>query len=61
MFQIWKNEFLIKKMANPFEGNYKAYYSLVNSGKSNKTTHGDRYDENRPYFFLCKGSIFCHN
>jgi hypothetical protein len=30
-----KNEFSDKKVANPFEGNYKAYYSLVNSGKSN--------------------------
>jgi hypothetical protein len=27
-----ENEFATKKVANP-EGNYRAYYSLVNSGK----------------------------
>jgi hypothetical protein len=38
------------KSGKPFEGNYRAYYSLVNSGKEQpQTTHGDRYDENRPY------------
>lgn len=50
-----------KKEANPFVGNYKAYYSLVNSGKEQpQTTHGDRYDENRPYSIssYVKGSIF---
>lgn len=50
-----------KKAVNPFEGNYKAYYSLVNSGKEQpQTTHGDRYDENRPYSIssYVKGSIF---
>jgi hypothetical protein len=35
-----ENEFSDKKVANPFEGNYKAYYSLVNSGKSNLQTMG---------------------
>ena len=50
-----------KKEVNPFVGNYKAYYSLVNSGKEQpQTTHGDRYDENRPYSIssYIKGSIF---
>ncbi|WP_263362390.1 M1 family metallopeptidase [Flavobacterium collinsii] len=50
-----------KKEVNPFEGNYKAYYSLVNSGKEQpQTTHGDRYDENRPYSIssYVKGSLF---
>ena len=56
-----ENEFSDKKVENPFEGNYKAYYSLVNSGKEQpQTTHGDRYDENRPYSIssYVKGSIF---
>ncbi|KFF07264.1 M1 family metallopeptidase [Flavobacterium reichenbachii] len=50
-----------KKEVNPFKGNYAAYYSLVNSGKEQpQTTHGDRYDENRPYSIssYIKGSIF---
>ena len=56
-----ENEFSDKKVANPFQGNYKAYYNLVNSGKEQpQTTHGDRYDENRPYSIssYVKGSIF---
>jgi hypothetical protein len=51
---------LIKKRQT-LEGNYKAYYSLVNSGKEQlQTTHGDRYDENRPYSIssYVKGSMF---
>jgi hypothetical protein len=50
-----------KKVANPFKGNYAAYYQLVNSGKEqSQSTHGDRYDENRPYSIssYIKGSIF---
>lgn len=50
-----------KKEINPFKANYAAYYSLVNSGKEQpQTTHGDRYDENRPYSIssYIKGSIF---
>ena len=50
-----------KKEVNPFKANYAAYYSLVNSGKEQpQTTHGDRYDENRPYSIssYVKGSIF---
>lgn len=55
------NEITGKKAANPFEGNYKVYYSLVNSGKEQPlTTHGDRYDFNRSYSIASyvKGSIF---
>ncbi|AXB56084.1 M1 family metallopeptidase [Flavobacterium fluviale] len=50
-----------KKEVNPFKGNYAAYYSLVNSGKEQpQSTHGDRYDENRPYSIssYIKGSLF---
>jgi hypothetical protein len=50
-----------KKEANPFKGNYTAYYQLVQSGKEQpQTTHGDQYDENRPYSIssYVKGSIF---
>ncbi|OXA84051.1 M1 family metallopeptidase [Flavobacterium hercynium] len=50
-----------KKEANPFKGNYAAYYNLVQSGKEQpQGTHGDRYDENRPYSISAyiKGSIF---
>lgn len=56
-----ENELSDKKVANPFSGNYRAYYNLVNSGKEqSQTTHGDRYDENRPYSTssYVKGSIF---
>ncbi|MET0946186.1 MAG: M1 family metallopeptidase [Flavobacterium sp.] len=50
-----------KKEVNPFKGAYGAYYQLVNSGKEQpQTTHGDRYDENRPYSIssYVKGCIF---
>jgi hypothetical protein len=56
-----ENEFATNKVANPFQGNYKAYYNLVDSGKEQpQTTHGDRYEENRPYSIssYVKGSIF---
>jgi hypothetical protein len=44
-----ENEFSDKSVN--LEGNYRAY-SLVNSGKEQpQTTHGDRYDENRPTVF----------
>jgi hypothetical protein len=55
------NELAVKKEENPFKGNYSAYYKLVESGKEQpQTTHGDRYDENRPYSIssYVKGSIF---
>ena len=55
------NELAVKKVKHPFEGNYKAYYSLVNSGNEQpQTTHSDRYDTNRSYAIssYIKGSIF---
>ena len=55
------NEIAEKKKENPFESAYKAYYKLVTSGKEqSQTTHGDRYDENRPYSISSyyKGEIF---
>jgi hypothetical protein len=55
------NEMAVKKAENPFKANYAAYYNLVESGKEQpQTTHGDRYDENRPYSIssYVKGSIF---
>ncbi len=55
------NEFAVKKLENPFEYSYKAYYKLVESGKEQpQTTHSDRYDENRPYSIssYLKGEIF---
>jgi hypothetical protein len=55
------NEIAAKKEENPFKGNYAAYYQLVQSGKEqSQSTHGDRYDENRPYSIssYVKGSIF---
>ncbi|WP_264617849.1 M1 family metallopeptidase [Flavobacterium sp. 7A] len=55
------NELGPKKVVNPFEGNYRTYFYLVNSGKEQPlTTHGDRYDENRSYSIASyiKGSIF---
>ncbi|AWG20801.1 peptidase M1 [Flavobacterium faecale] len=55
------NDLAATKESNPFEGNYKTYYYLVNSGKEQpQTTHGDRYDENRSYSIASyvKGSIY---
>ena len=55
------NEFAEKKVENPFEGSYKAYYKLVATGKEQPlSTHGDRYDENRSYSVASysKGELF---
>lgn len=55
------NDLFGKKLENPYEGNYKAYYGLVNSGKEQPlSTHADHYDENRSYSIASyvKGSIF---
>ena len=46
---------------NPFEGSYKGYYYLVQSGKEQpQTTHSDRYASNMPYSIAAysKGAIF---
>jgi hypothetical protein len=58
---IATNELLGEKVENPFKGTYAAYYKLVESGKEQaQTTHGDRYEENRPYSIssYVKGSVF---
>jgi len=55
------NEISDSKVENPFEGAYKAYTGLVNSGKEQPlSTHGDRYDENRSYSVASysKGEVF---
>ena len=55
------NEIALKKAANPFEGSYKTYAKLVESGKEQPlSTHGDRYDENRSYSIASyvKGELF---
>lgn len=55
------NELSDKKVENPFEGSYKAYVSLANSGKEQPlSTHADRYDENRSYSIASyvKGCLF---
>jgi hypothetical protein len=55
------NEIAIKKVENPHEDSYKAYVSLVKSGKEQpQTTHSDRYDENRSYSIdaYSKGNLF---
>ncbi len=55
------NEIAYKKVENPFEGSYKTYVKLVESGKEQPlSTHGDRYDENRSYSIgaYVKGELF---
>ena len=55
------NEVMQENKENPFEGTYKGYYNLVNSGKEQpQTTHADRYDLNFAYGIAAysKGSIF---
>ncbi|MEB3801179.1 M1 family metallopeptidase [Flavobacterium columnare] len=55
------NEIADKKLQNPHEDSYKAYFSLVKSGKEQpQTTHADHYDENRPYSIQAysKGNLF---
>ena len=51
----------IKIVENPFEGSYKTYVKLVESGKEQPlSTHCDRYDENRSYSVAAyvKGELF---
>ncbi|HEA19894.1 hypothetical protein LCGC14_0666320 [marine sediment metagenome] len=55
------NQIMDENKDNPFEGTYKGYYSLVNSGlEQPQTTHADRYDNNYAYSIAAysKGSIF---
>jgi len=55
------NEIAYKKVEKPFEGSYKTYAKLVESGKEQPlSTHCDRYDENRSYSIgaYVKGELF---
>nr|WP_299343445.1 M1 family metallopeptidase [Allomuricauda sp.] len=55
------NEIMGQNKDNPFEGSYKGYYALVNSGLEHpQTTHADRYATNFAYGIAAysKGSIF---
>ena len=55
------NEIMQQNKENPFEGSYKGYYALVNSGlELPQATHADRYATNFAYGISAysKGSIF---
>ncbi|WP_136468488.1 M1 family metallopeptidase [Flagellimonas onchidii] len=55
------NEIMNEGKENPFEGSYKGYYALVNSGlEKPQTTHADRFATNFAYGIAAysKGSIF---
>lgn len=55
------NQIMDEGKENPFEGSYKGYYKLVDSGlEQPQTTHADRYDVNFAYGIAAysKGSIF---
>ncbi|MBT8187572.1 MAG: M1 family metallopeptidase [Croceitalea sp.] len=55
------NEIMGQGKENPFDGSYRGYYALVESGKEQpQTTHADRYDLNFAYGIAAysKGSIF---
>lgn len=55
------NEIGETRVDNPFEGSYRGYVSLANSGKElPQTTHADRHEQNRAYSISAysKGSIF---
>lgn len=55
------NEIMEQNKENPFEGSYKGYYALVNSGlEKPQTTHADRYATNFAYGISAysKGAIF---
>lgn len=55
------NQLMEKNLDNPFEGSYRGYRALVNSGKEQpQTTHSDRYEINFAYSIAAysKGSVF---
>ncbi|WP_318310992.1 M1 family metallopeptidase [Flagellimonas crocea] len=55
------NQIMEQNKQNPFEGSYRGYYALVNSGlELPQTTHADRYTTNFAYGVAAysKGSIF---
>ncbi len=58
---LCKNEIMEQNKQNPFEGSYKGYYALVNSGlEMPQSTHADRYTTNFAYGISAysKGAIF---
>ncbi len=55
------NTIMNENKANPFEGSYNGYYSLVLSGKEQpQSTHADRYEVNAAYgrAAYSKGAVF---
>ena len=55
------NQIMEQNKQNPFEGSYRGYYALVNSGlEMPQSTHADRYTTNFAYGVSAysKGSIF---
>jgi hypothetical protein len=55
------NELAVKKADNPYEGAYKSYLMMANSGKEQPmTTHADRFDYNQIYSISAysKGEVF---
>ena len=55
------NQIMEQNKQNPFEGSYRGYYALVNSGlEMPQSTHADRYTTNFAYGVAAysKGSIF---
>lgn len=58
---LCKSEIMDQNKENPFEGSYKGYYALVNSGlEKPQSTHADRYTTNFAYGISAysKGAVF---
>jgi hypothetical protein len=58
---LCKSEIMDQNTENPFEGSYKGYYALVNSGlEMPQSTHADRYTTNFAYGISAysKGAVF---
>jgi len=58
---LCKSEIMDQNKENPFEGSYKGYYALVNSGlEMPQSTHADRYPTNFAYGISAysKGAVF---
>jgi hypothetical protein len=58
---LCKSEIMDQNTENPFEGSYKGYYALVNSGlEMPQSTHADRYPTNFAYGISAysKGAVF---
>lgn len=58
---LCKSEIMDQNQENPFQGSYKGYYALVNSGlEMPQSTHADRYTTNFAYGISAysKGAVF---